>query len=71
MTLGAKSAEVCASRFRALARIRTHRRIERVKIQLLGGRDIKSAAKKGLKDVREGDAADVDKSRNHKINFTI
>jgi hypothetical protein len=32
---------------------------------------MKSAAGKGLKDVREGDAAGVDKSRNQKINFPI
>ena len=30
---------------------------------------MKCGAGKALKDVREGDAADVDKSRNQKINF--
>jgi len=68
MTLAADSREVLQARFRALSRIQIHRRIERVKIQLPGERDNKSAAGKALKDVREGDAADVDKSRNQKIN---
>jgi len=59
MTLGAKSAEVLASRFRALSRIQIHRRIERVRTHLLTRRDMKSDAGKGLKDDREGDAAGV------------
>ena len=66
--LAADSREVLGSRFRALAAIQAHRRIERVGAHLLCERDMKSGAGKALKDVREGDAADVDKSRNQKIN---
>ena len=54
-----------------LTRIQAHRRIERVGEHTAVRRVMKSAAGKGLKDVREGDAADVDKSRNQKINFPI
>ena len=54
---------------RALAGIQAYRRIARVRTRPAGGWVMKSAAGKALKDVREGDAADVDKSRNQKINF--
>ena len=63
------SREVFASRFRALSRIQAHRRIERVEAHRAVEWVMKSAAGKGLKDVREGDAADADKSRNQKIIF--
>ena len=59
MTLGAESAEVLASRFRALARIQAHRRIERVGAHGAWWRDNKSASGKALKKVNEGDGADV------------
>ena len=49
MTLGAKSAEVLASRFRAPARIQAHRRIARVGAQSAGLRVIKSVPRKALK----------------------
>ena len=71
MTLAADSREVLASRFRALSRIQAHRRIERVGTPWVGGWDIKSAAGKSLKDVREGDGAGVIKSVISKINFPI
>ena len=61
MTLGAKSAEVLASRFRALSRIQAHRRIARVETQPVRCWVMKSAAGKALKDVREGDGAGVNK----------
>ena len=57
--LGAKSEEVFASRFRALSRIQVHRRIERVRTRPGNWRVMKFGAGKALKDVREGDAADV------------
>ena len=66
--LAPKVRRFSAASKRALAAIQAHRRIERVEIQLLFSRDMKSGAGKALKDVREGDAADVDKSRNQKIN---
>ena len=69
MTQAADSREVFRSRVRALSRIQAHRRIARAGARLPGGKVKKSAAGKALKDVREGDAADVDKSRNQKINF--
>ena len=69
MTMAADSREVLRTRFRALSRIQAHRRIERVKTRSAGGWVMKSGAGKGLKQVREGDAAGVDKSRNQKINF--
>ena len=68
MTLAADSREVLGSRFRALSSIQAHRRIARAGTRPLPSWDNKSAAGKALKDVREGDAADVDKSRNQKIN---
>ena len=61
MTLGADSAEVFPPRPRALAGIQAHRRIERVGTRPAGLRVMKSAAGKALKDVREGDAAGVNK----------
>ena len=48
MTLGAESAEVFRSRFCALTRIQTHRRIERVELQLLIERVMNSGAGKAL-----------------------
>ena len=68
MTLAADSREVLHPRVRALSWIRGHRRIARVGAHRAVERDNKCAAGKALKDVREGDAADVDKSRNQKIN---
>ena len=62
MTLAAKSAEVCASRFRALSRIQAHRRIERVGAQSVSSWVMKSGAGKAFKDVHEGDGAGVIKS---------
>ena len=59
MTLGAKGEEVLRQWFRAPSRIQAHRRIARVKTHLACWRVMKSGAGKALKDVREGDAADV------------
>jgi len=47
--------------FRALSRIQAHRRIARVEAHWASLRVMKSGAGKGLKDVREGDAAGVNK----------
>ena len=57
----------CCRFKRPLAAIQAHRRIERVGAHRVIRRDNKSAAGKALKDVREGDAADVNemlKSKN-------
>ncbi len=51
---------------RLLSRIQVHRRIERVKTHLAGFRVMKSAAGKGLNQVREGDAADVNEFQKSK-----
>ena len=66
--MAADNREVLRTRSRALAGIQAHRRIERVKIQPAWWRNIKSATGKANKEVREGDAACIDKSRNQKIN---
>jgi len=66
MTLGAEGAEVLASRPRALAAIRAHRRIARVGAQPVSSWVMKSGAGKALKDVREGDGAGVIKSEKSK-----
>ena len=66
MTLGAESAEVFASRFRALSRIQAHRRIARVGTHLVIERVMKCTAGKGLKDVREVDAAGANESEKSK-----
>ena len=50
----------------ALAAIQAHRRIARVGAHTACERVMKSAAGKALKDVREGDAAGVDKSEKSK-----
>jgi hypothetical protein len=60
--MAADSREVLQARFRALSRIKIHRRIERVKAHLPVGRVMKSAAGKGLKDDREGDTPGAVKS---------
>ena len=67
--MAAESAEVLRQWFRALAAIQAHRRIARVGAHRVNGRVMKSGAGKALKQVREGDAADVYKYRNQKINF--
>ena len=53
----------------ALSSIQVHRRIERVGAHTAAERVMKSGAGKALKEVREGDAAGVNKYRNQKINF--
>ena len=65
--MAADSREVFTSRFRALAAIQVHRRIERVRVHPPVRLDNKSAAGKALKDVREVGAAGVNqflKSKN-------
>ena len=59
--LAAKGEEVLQAQPRALARIQAHRRIERVETQPVSWWDMKSAAGKAFKDVREGDGAGVNK----------
>ena len=59
MTTAADSREVLHPRPRALAAIQAHRRIARVKTHPLSSWDMKSAAGKALKDVREDDGAGV------------
>jgi hypothetical protein len=51
--------------------IQIHSPIECVETHLALERDMKSAAKKAIKHVDEGDAAGVDKSEKSKINFPI
>ena len=70
MTLGAKSAEVLASRFRTLTWIQGHRRIAQVKTPLRNSWVMKSGAGKAFKDVHEGDGASVIKSEKSKNLFS-